>query len=187
MIDTNSPDTLDRSSLGESRTLSVQSPLDEEEKTLEDTFGEKRRASQVLRPSGPEAIAVALEKVKTKKNNDFKVYRLGLNTYSNGGSGSNTAGTATPTSIDGLLISGFGSECSYDDTMVLEEGDVFHSSGCSTPLLSIDPGEPEVTLFQEVSTIQMHAVDALDNCRTILSFCVCHILGRYGYTSSMLK
>jgi len=130
-------------------------PFDDEEKAQSNckkvTFGERMKSSVNARDSNiePQAIQVALEKIKTKKHNDFRVYRHGLNTYSNGGSGYNSAGTATPTSIGAMScgsIRGPESESSYDGRDVLEEGDVFNSSGCSTPLMSL---EPEVSHLEE--------------------------------------
>lgn len=95
------------------------------------------------REKAVESLHEALTRIKTKRQNGFNVYRHGLNTYSNGGSGANTAGTVTPTSILERAsscgsIRGPGSEFG-DNEEVIDEGEVFLSSGCPTPVLSVEP------------------------------------------------
>eukprot|EP00486_Rosalina_sp_Unknown_P007270 CAMPEP_0201574844 /NCGR_PEP_ID=MMETSP0190_2-20130828/19597_1 /ASSEMBLY_ACC=CAM_ASM_000263 /TAXON_ID=37353 /ORGANISM="Rosalina sp." /LENGTH=619 /DNA_ID=CAMNT_0048003653 /DNA_START=77 /DNA_END=1933 /DNA_ORIENTATION=+ len=138
---------------------------DRDEQKTAFSFGDRAPAQPATgtieddRSKSIEAIALALNAVKSKKQNGFAIYKQGLGTYSNGcNSGVNTNGSCTPISMSALSresscnsLIGTGSECSYPDDdkyhndldeSDLQNGSEFNNieSGASTPF------EPEVSI-----------------------------------------
>ena len=150
------------------------------------TFGDRRndnnqttRSIEADRSKSIEAIALALNAVKSKKQNGFAIYKQGLGTYSNGcNSGVNTNGSCTPISMSALSresscnsLLGPGSECSYGDDEKyhndLDESDLQNESGfINVESGASTPFEPDPSIVTALSPSKINTEFSEDEMET---------------------